>query len=31
MTSEMVEPRDHSDENEAQARTMITKLLGVVY
>ncbi|KAJ5412975.1 hypothetical protein N7465_005280 [Penicillium sp. CMV-2018d] len=31
MTSEMVEPRNHSGENEAQARTMVTKLLEAVY
>ncbi|KAJ5821588.1 uncharacterized protein N7525_010872 [Penicillium rubens] len=31
MTSEMVKPRDHSGENEAQARTIIIKLLEAVY
>lgn len=31
MTSEMVESGEHSGENEAQARTIITKLLEAVY
>ncbi|OQE21520.1 hypothetical protein PENFLA_c014G08316 [Penicillium flavigenum] len=31
MTSEMIESRDHSGENEAQARTIVAKLLEAVY
>jgi hypothetical protein len=31
MTSEMIESRDHSSENEAQARTIVAKLLEAVY